>query len=234
MIIRHDRSDRESLVDAAQWPGITSFFRGHSAASLIAPTWLLTAAHVAVSIPTDHPLSVELGGARYRLGRVVIHPDFRHEWTTESELAGGTVDLALVGLAAPVEGIDPFALYEHDDELGQEVLMLGSGECGNGRRGAMGSDRHLRRATNRVDEVDEYCLKMGFEAPPLGTELEGVCGRGDSGGPAFIRRDSRLYLAGVSSWQRLDGRPLGTYSCVEHFARVSRYINWITTMINGG
>jgi hypothetical protein len=51
MIIRHDRSDRQSLVDPCKWPAITSFFRGPGAASLIAPTWLLTAAHVARHIP---------------------------------------------------------------------------------------------------------------------------------------------------------------------------------------
>ncbi len=46
MIIRHDRRDRESLVDPCKWPAITGFFRGNGAATLIAPTWLLTAAHV--------------------------------------------------------------------------------------------------------------------------------------------------------------------------------------------
>lgn len=51
MITRHDRLDSGSLVDDRQWPGLTTFFRGHGAASLIAPTWLLTAAHVAESIP---------------------------------------------------------------------------------------------------------------------------------------------------------------------------------------
>ncbi|GCE21679.1 S1 family peptidase [Dictyobacter kobayashii] len=230
MIIRHDRLDRESLVDVGQWPGITSFFRGHGVASLIAPRWLLTAAHVANIIPTDRALSVELGGKRYPLGRVIVHPDFRREWVAETETAADAVDLALVELATPVEDIEPFQLYGRTDELGQEVIMLGSGESGNGKRGALGSDRHLRRVTNQVDVVDDYWLKLGFEAPPLGTTLEGVCGRGDSGGPAFIQRDGQLYLAGVSSWQFLGGRQLGTYGCIEHYSRVSLFLDWIHTM----
>jgi hypothetical protein len=84
MIIRHDRSDRASLVDPCKWPAITSFFRGHGMASLIAPTWLLSAA-----------------------------------------------------------------------------------------------------------------------------------------------QDSQFLLAGVSSWQHQGGRPLGLYGCIEHYARVSRYADWI-------
>jgi len=66
MIIRHDRSDRDSLVDEGQWPALTSFFRGHGGASLIAPRWLLTAAHVAQNIPSEIRLSVELALPRIK------------------------------------------------------------------------------------------------------------------------------------------------------------------------
>jgi hypothetical protein len=45
MIIRHNRSDRDSLVDLCKWPAITSFFRGHSKLQIIlAPTQQLIAA----------------------------------------------------------------------------------------------------------------------------------------------------------------------------------------------
>jgi hypothetical protein len=43
MIIRHDRSDGNSLVKEEQWPALTGFLRGYGAASLIASTWLLSA-----------------------------------------------------------------------------------------------------------------------------------------------------------------------------------------------
>ena len=93
--------------------------------------------------------------------------------------------------------------------------------------GARGSDRTLRRATNQIDEANAYWLKFRFDAPPEGTFFEGVCGRGDSGGPAFILDDHRFLLAGVSSWQQVGGRPLGTYGCIEHYSRVSCFIHWI-------
>lgn len=228
MIIRHDRSDRESLVDPWKWPAITSFFRGHGAASLIAPTWLLTAGHVASHIPTDHPISVEIAEKRYPLARVIIHPDYDEAWMQEHEDgAGNTVDLALVELTTPVEGVAPFPLYTRSDEQGQEIVVLGSGQYGDGLRGVRGSDRQLRRVTNIVDVADDYWLKFRFDAPPDGTFLEGVAGGGDSGGPALIHHEDILFLAGVSSWQNTNDGPLGLYGCVEHYTRVSRFVEWI-------
>ena len=235
MIIRHDRSDRESLVDPCKWPAITSFFRGHGMASLIAPRWLLTAAHVARRIPTDRRFSVELREKRYTIARVIQHPGWVDRWEQDDEDAvGDTVDLALVELETPVEDVRPFELYTHSDEKGQEVILLGSGEYGNGLKGARGSDRQLRRVTNIIDESNAYWLTFRFDAPPAGTLLEGVCGRGDSGGPALIRQDSQLFLAGVSSWQQQGGRPLGLYGCIEHYARVSRYTDWIRETCGSG
>jgi hypothetical protein len=229
MIIRHDRSEKESVIKENTWPGVTTFFRGHGAATLIAPTWLLTAAHVARDIPppAEHPLSIELAGNRYRIARVVMHPAYRHAWVEEEEGNSDTVDLAAVELETPVSDVVPYALYDRFDERGQEVLLLGWGESGNGLRGALSIDRSLRQATNIIDETDDYWLKFRFDAPPAGTRLEGVCGRGDSGGPAFIRQDERLLLAGVSSWQEDNDRGLGLYGCVEHYARVSTHLEWI-------
>ena len=228
MILRHDRSDRDSLVDEQQWPALTSFFRGHGGASLIAPTWLLTAAHVAESVPNEIRLKVELEGKHYPIVRTILHPAYDHEWIAGDEDNGNNVvDLALVELETPVENVPPFDLYERSDEQGQEALLLGRGESGNGIRGARGSDRALRRASNRIDEVDGYWLKLRFDAPPDGTFLEGVCGRGDSGGPAFIQENHRFLLAGVSSWQHIGDHPFGTYGCVEHYTRVSCFIDWI-------
>jgi hypothetical protein len=229
MIIRHDRSDRQSLVDPCKWPAITSFFRGPGAASLIAPSWLLTAAHVARHIPADHRLHVELREKRYAVVRVILHPAWRETWKEEDEdtTIDDTVDLALVELETPVEDVRPFALYRRSDETGQEVILLGAGQYGNGLEGARGSDRQLRRVTNVIDESDAYWLKCRFDAPPEGTALEGVCGGGDSGGPALIEQDAQLLLAGVSSWQHQGGKPLGLYGCIEHYARVSPYVGWI-------
>lgn len=230
MIIRHDRTNRESLVDPCKWPAITSFFRGYGAATLIAPTWLLTAAHVARHIPTDRPLSVEIAEKRYAIARVIIHPEYNQAWEEEDEDVdeiGDHVDLALVELETPVEDVCPYELYTRADEQGQEIILLGTGQYGDGLRGVRGSDRQLRRVTNSIDEADAYWLTFRFDAPPDGTLLEGVAGGGDSGGPALIQQDSNFLLAGVSSWQHQGGKPLGLYGCVEHYTRVSCFVDWI-------
>ena len=233
MIIRHDRRDRESLVDPCKWPAITSFFRGNGAASLIAPTWLLTAAHVARCLPTGRPFSVELAERRYAVARVILHPGYDAAWEEKDEdEVGDSADLALIELATPVGNALPYGLYTSSDEAGQECLLLGAGQYGDGVRGVRGSDQQLRRVTNVVDEADNYWLKFRFDAPPGGTSLEGVCGGGDSGGPAFIQANGRLLLAGVSSWQRQGGKPLGLYGCIEHYTRVTRFIDWIRKICN--
>lgn len=98
MIIRHDRSDKESIVDANDWPGITNFFRGSGAATLIAPDWLLTAAHVARFIPTNIQINIELAGKRYPIARTIVCPYYEPKWE-QDEGDPDTVDLAVVQLA---------------------------------------------------------------------------------------------------------------------------------------
>lgn len=230
MLIRHDRTDRDSLVDPCKWPAITTFFRGAGAGSLISSTWILTAAHVARHIPTDRPFSVEFVEQPYRIARVLLHPAYDPVWDEQSEdEINATIDIALVELETPVENVIPYEIYTGSDELGQEVLLLGSGQYGDGLRGVRGADRQLRRVTNIIDTVDERWLAFCFDEPPAGTALEGVCGGGDSGGPAFLREDARLLLAGISSWQQQGEKPLGVYGCIEHYARVSRFVDWIRT-----
>jgi Trypsin len=211
MILRHDLNDRECIVDAADWPSVVTFFGGDGAATLVADRWLLTAAHTAANLPPDHP--VPIGGGEIRVTRVV----------------SGPADLALVELAEPA-GVAAIALHTEPDEVGQVALLLGRGDFGDGVDGVQGVDHRLRCVTNRIDAADDSWLRLRFDRPPDCTELEGVCGEGDSGGPALLRRRGRLTIAGVSSWQDHDGA-LGTYGCVEQYARVSTHADWIASVV---
>ena len=217
MIHRHDRHDRDCIVDEADWSSIVAFFDGDGGATLVADRWLLTAAHTAANLPRDHRVSI--GGREIRGARAIPHP-------TRS------VDLALVELAAPATGVPVIALHTARDEAGREALLLGRGDFGDGRQGVAGTDHRLRCVTNRIDSVDERWLRLRFDPPTDCTALEGVGGEGDSGGPALLRSGDELTIAGVSSWQDHEGA-LGTYGCVEHYARVSAHADWITSVMAG-
>jgi hypothetical protein len=219
--MRHDRLDSSCLVEDADWPAIVSFFGGDGGASVIAPAWLLTAGHTAANVSLGHQLLVN-GEAR-RVVEIRFHPGADRR---------SPLDIALVRLDQPVASVTPLGLYERRDECGKTALLFGRGDFGNGRDGVLGVDHRLRCVTNRIESCDDRWLRLRFDAPPRCTRLEGVCGEGDSGGPALVRDRSALWIVGVSSWQDHSGA-LATYGCVEHYARVSTIVDWIRSVVVG-
>ena len=222
VIIRHDQPDSASLELAARFPAAGRVLPD-GGCTLIGPTWVATAAHVA--LPLKPQSRLQFGGKTYGLKRVLPHP----------EAAGaprGTppeVDLALIELDAAVEGIDPLPLYRDRDELGQTAIIVGYGDFGIARQPFHRMDGRRRAATNVIDDAGPRRLFLKFDAPPRGTALEGVGGPGDSGGPLIIEKAGRLYLAGVSS-ASMDGKP-GSYGVTDVYTRVSSYVEWIDAQI---
>jgi general stress protein 26 len=191
-------------------------------ATLVAAKWLVTAAHVAASIPAGG--RVECGGRAYAVARTVIHPEGSAPRGTPPE-----VDLALVELVEPVAGVTPVALYRGEQEAGKTLVVAGFGDFGDPHKGLRRGDGRLRAVTNVVDDAGPRRIFMRFDAPPGGSEFEGVGGPGDSGGPALLKEDGRLLLAGVSS-ASMDGKP-GTYGVTDVYVRVSTYAKWIAQTI---
>jgi len=194
---------------------------------LIAPQWVLTAAHVADGMQARGLSTVHLDRS-YQVDNIIVHPDFYGE--DEPNLM---MDIALLHLAEPVESIEPVALYRGSDENGQHITLVGYGDLGNASTGPSGFDGQARAGENMVDEIYETILAFRFDGPPEALPLEAVSAPGDSGGPALITQGDQLFVAGVSSAQDDEagnGHP-GSYGVIEYYVRVSQFADWIDNHI---
>lgn len=223
IIRRHDREDTRYVELAAKHSAVTRL--GGGTATLVDPRWLMTAGHVAANLsPFDR--TVRFKGRSYAIENVVIH--------SKSPMRNRLkrVDLALIKLAEPVHGVAPVSLYDKDDEKGQTVVFVGPGMYGDGLTGPQSDDGKMRAATNTVADVLENYITFKFDAPPDGTEMEGISGPGDSGGPALLEVDGRTLILGVSSTND-DAGAAGPcrYHSTEFYARVSTALEWVHTTL---
>ncbi|MEO1082701.1 MAG: trypsin-like serine protease, partial [Acidobacteriota bacterium] len=222
IVIRHDVEDSEYRDLGRAYSPSTAYIRG-CAATLIAPTWLLTAAHCVAGRVDDLFLIRHLE-SRYRIAGISLHPSYDDD---NDEI----FDIALIQLQDAIHGGQPVELYKGTDELDKEVVFVGRGVFGNGREGLIDRDHLERGATNTVLVVSPQLIGFRFNKPERATALEGISARGDSGGPAFIEIDSKRYVAGVSSWQERNGLREGTYDVFEYYTRVSSHIDWLKKTI---
>jgi len=223
IIIRHDVEDARYFQRENAYPAVFEFFEKRGGVgTLIAPDWAVTVAHVAQDVPEDHP--VFIAGEEYRVRQTVLHPT----WGTDD-----FVDLGLVQLDKPVQGVTPVSLYALDDEIGKIVTFVGWGDTGTGLTGPVISDHKLRAATNKVELADSKNLLFRFDAPTDEnvTPLEGISGPGDSGGPALIEIEGKFYIMGVSVAQDSHGQERGTYGVREFYTRISPNVAWIQSTL---
>lgn len=226
---RHDVAADAYIQPAGAHPAIFDIFPGNGAATLIAPEWAVTAAHVAQAIPPDGSHAVQIGDGRYQVARVVTHP----EWSGVH-----FHDLALIQLSPPVSDVTPLPIYRAEAEVGQIVSLLGRGDYGDGQNGVLGADGQLRAATNRVEREESGSLWLRFDEPESEnvTELEGVAGPGDSGGPALLEKDGELFVVGVASFSLSLEQPApepGHYGIFDTYTSLSRAQTWIDEVMAG-
>jgi hypothetical protein len=231
IVIRHDRDDRQYIDLAKKFPATVIFhiqnsdFEMGGMGTLIDARWVLTAGHIVAALrPGD---LAEIGGSRYEIEELVQHP----LWRGIRGLNDVRRDIALVRLRTAVSGIEPALLYTKSDEAGLVLTLVGAGRFGNGLTGETNFDVTMRAATNKVLRVEGTQLVYRFDAPgdPGVTPLEGICGQGDSGNPAYLESDGKIYVVGVGSAQ--DARPVdrrrGRYGVLELSPRVSAFAPWI-------
>lgn len=199
--------------------------------TLIAPTWVLTAAHCVVYggeiVTPDHirlgSLDRTGGGTVFDAANVVLHPDA----LDENGMPRG-VDLALIELSEPAT-YEPMPLSAATPELGTDVRILGWGDLSNLPGDRVYPDvlreftRPLANATGDEIVVDDFPRTVGQE----GTSVGG----GDSGGPALVAGRDGWALAGVTF--AADDRPdgVGHHITSSIFTDVTQYDEWIRQSI---
>lgn len=173
------------------WPavGMLRFASGNfGSGSLIAPTVVLTAAHVAAGKPTHFyygtppagkaPTHENLRAAP--VAEIIIHPCY--EKPKSAGCPGDAIDVAIVHLAQPVTDIEPLRVVEWPLEYfwgklspyeGDSCVAVGFGaHLSPDKKATFGTRRSARSTVKSVDETELVTVR--------GT---GIATSGDSGGP---------------------------------------------------
>jgi len=122
ILIRADRDDAEYLELATRYTSSVLLEAPDGEGVLIAPRWVLTAAHRAKALQEmKAPPRLRFGARDHEIQSMVLHPD----WTK-----GGHSDVALILLEEPVRNVEPTLLYRGADEGGKSLVIVGHGAIG--------------------------------------------------------------------------------------------------------
>ena len=250
--VRHDRNQSDYLsagdfftsvgrVDGfGTDPKTGQSFNYIASGTLIAPDWVLTAAHV---VDIAQTLSFTVNSTLYTADSWAANPS----WT--GDLTAG-YDLGLFHLTAAPPDITPAKIYTGTTELNRIGTFVGYGKTGTGLTGATTFDGRKRasqnmldayyNSTNRIflsdfDNPNPYAFFDNLVGSRTPLYIEGLIAPGDSGGPVFITDGATRYIAGVNSFvgaNFFDGKADSDYGDISGATRVSVFANWINDTIS--
>lgn len=215
-------------------------------ASLIAPQWVLTAAHcvydessnrlltVDVVVLGAHDLSLQYEAGRqiFHATQVIVHPGY-----DAYELDNDLALIELDSVAQITDYVAPVGLAASPDDAwmlaaGVEATVTGWGEMG----GTDASDVLMEVA---VAVVDRQTCQAAYAHLGYGVSINMLCAgypaggkdtcRGDSGGPLIVPD-------GLGNWKQIGIVSWGYYPCAQPdyygvYTRVSNYATWISQQI---
>jgi hypothetical protein len=251
IVRRDDQRDSFSKALAKQFPSVgrLKVASGWQASGvLIAPQWVVTAGHCTTDDKTKvaPPLEFTIRGKTYKIKRTVPHP----KWVY-GDYQG--YDIGLIELETPVTNTVPARLYRGSSEKGKEVVMVGYGGIGAGKK-ETDNPPVARGGRNTIDcflnefkkDAGKTVMVADFDSPdaseknnalasvgssPKPVELEACLAGGDSGGGVFLKEHGVWYLAGTHT--SLDERYTTQYGAWMTFERVSAHVEWIEKTIKG-
>jgi hypothetical protein len=254
IITRRDVPDERYrlLASRPEYAAIGAIVRrdstGAGTGELIAPRWVITAAHVVRSAGPDE-IQVRFHNRVVRVRQVVVHPRYASP-SAGSGLDRSAFDVALLELrdTAPIPPLPvEFALPER----GELATLVGFGAGGPDGRDPAGTKRAAR---NRVDQVGgtyrgnavpDHIVLLDFDGPTASRNavgsgepdaLEGIASGGDSGGALLVDRGGRPTLVATFAASRVDlasavSRDFsGTLNV---FVGLAPHREWIEGVLNG-
>lgn len=242
IVTKHDVNKDKYL--AKSFPEFLIDMPGEGHGVLIKPNWIVTVAHLIFSDYTGKEIVIH--GKKFTIEKVIIHHNakkpnrslFEGDAKPLMDFMKTTSDVALIKLTEDVSHVQPIALYSDSDELGKEIVAYGRGSTGDGKQGSIFETKRqkvLRTMTNRVDLVEVNWISITLDDNKNALELEGIDGSGDSGGPLIIEKNGKQYLAGLFSWDYVEGDlksfKHGLYGGKSYQVRISNYINWLNETI---
>ncbi|MCA9302628.1 MAG: trypsin-like serine protease [Phycisphaerales bacterium] len=258
-VCRHDRSLSYHQALAAesrfQAAGSVNFGgQGFGSGTLIAPGWLLTAAH-GTELTTGSAVRFTVGGQTYRGVESFEHP----LWMGTSRITEG-YDVALVRLEEAVTGVVPAQIYAGESIVGREAMLVGAGLTGDGLAGQQpGTYGTMHAGLNTIDmtadglsvffpstALSSNGLVIDFDNPitpvinrtgsatPLAYEF--FPGQGDSGGAYWVEDSDGVWkVASIQSWGTLNavGANFGQYGNMAVSAKLydDEVLSWIAATV---